>query len=96
MTTAIVEKLVLELDQAVYKAFEAFARHVAAVVQGMPDRGEGAPVQQASGDLVEIYHQAAAVKPHFEEVTPLPRYPSPQRRRRVLYCYSLHSMCISM
>ena len=86
MTTAIVEKLVLELDQAVYKAFEAFATHVDAVVQGLPNRGEGALVQQASGDLVEIYNQAAAVKPHFEEVTlPLPpRYPRPQCRRRLL------------
>ena len=86
MTTAIVDKLVLELDQAVYKAFEAFARHVAAVVQGLPDRGEGAPVQQASGDLVEIYNQAAAVKPYFEEVTPLPPLPAtrvPKHRRRV-------------
>ena len=92
MTTAIVEKLVLELDQAVYKAFEAFARHVDAVVHGMPDRGEGAPVQQASGDLVEIYNQAAAVKPHFEEVgdppSPLPVSPaSPQGFIQLLFTF---------
>ena len=66
VTTAIVEKLVLELDEALYKAFETFAKLVAEAIRGLPGREQ--PPVQASGDLVEIYNHAAAIRPHFEEV----------------------------
>ena len=67
VTSAIVEKLVLEKERAQHEALEAFIQRVAGLVQAHPGRARQ-PIQQASGDLSEIYNQAAALKAHFEEV----------------------------
>ena len=68
MTTAIVEKLVLEKERAQHEALEAFIQRLAGLIQAQPGRARQ-PIQQASGDLAEIYNQAAALKAHFEEVS---------------------------
>ena len=68
MTTAIVEKLVLVMNPQEHKAFEAFVKQVASFLAG-PALARPQQPQQAASSLGDIYNQAAAIKPAFEEVS---------------------------
>ena len=69
VTTAIVEKLVLEMNPAQHQAFEAFVAEVAqALAHPSLDRPQQAQQQAGVSSLGELYNQAAAVKPAFSRV----------------------------
>ena len=68
MTTAIVEKLVLVMNPQEHKAFEAFVQQVASFL-ARPALARPQQPQQAASTLGDIYNQAAAIKPAFEEVS---------------------------
>ena len=68
VTTAIVEKLVLVMNPQEHKAFEAFVKQVASFL-AQPALARPQQPQQAASTLGDIYNQAAAIKPAFEEVS---------------------------
>ena len=68
VTTAIVEKLVLVMNPQEHKAFEAFVQQVASFL-ARPALARPQQPQQAASTLGDIYNQAAAIKPAFEEVS---------------------------
>ena len=68
VTTAIVEKLVLVMNPHEHKTFEAFVQQVASFL-ARPALARQQQPQQAASTLGDIYNQAAAIKPAFEEVS---------------------------
>ena len=70
VTTAIVEKLVLEMNPAQHQAFEAFVAEVAqSLAHPSLDRPQQAQQQAGVSSLGELYNQAAGVKPAFAQVS---------------------------